>query len=70
MVNPIRKIVAKNIRQRRMALGLSQEALGFKCSMTHVYLSKVESGHISIGVDNLARIAKALKVKPYDLLKD
>ncbi|MGH7238103.1 MAG: helix-turn-helix domain-containing protein [Candidatus Saccharimonadales bacterium] len=69
MVNPIRKIVAKNIRNYRKELNLSQEALGFRCSMPHVYISKVESAQISIGVDNLARIAKALGVKPSELLE-
>lgn len=70
MVNPIRKIVARNIREYRKALNLSQEALGFRCSMTHVYISKVESEQVSIGIDNLARLAKALKITPDLLLKE
>jgi len=54
----------------RKSLNLSQEALGFRCSMPHAYISKVESGQVSVGIDNIARIAKALKVKPFELLKD
>jgi transcriptional regulator with XRE-family HTH domain len=69
VVSSIRKIVAKNIRNYRKALNLSQEAVGFRCSMPHVYISKVESGQVSVGLDNIARIAKALKVEPYELLK-
>lgn len=70
MVNPVRKIVAHNVRRFRKNLNLSQEALGFRCSMPHVYISKVEAGQVSIGIDNIARIAKALKVEPWELLKD
>lgn len=52
-----------------MKLGLSQEALGFKCKMPDVYISKIERGVLNVGIDNLERLAKALKVDPDLLLK-
>ena len=37
--------------------------------MPDVYISKLERGILNIGIDNLEKIAKALKVEPYELLK-
>jgi transcriptional regulator with XRE-family HTH domain len=65
----IRKSLARNLKARRLELGLSQEALGFKCKMPDVYISKIERGVLNVGIDNLERIAKALKIDPELLLK-
>lgn len=70
MVNKIRKTLARNIRHHRKLCNLSQEALGFKCGMSNVYISRIESGDFAISIDTLARLSKALKVKPFELLKD
>jgi transcriptional regulator with XRE-family HTH domain len=64
----LRKVVAKNVRFHRKSLGLSQEELATKCKMHDNYISKVELAKISIGIDNLERIAVVLKVPPYVLL--
>ena len=68
MTHPLRKIVAQNVRFHRLALGYSQEKLAVKSGMHDNYISKVELGKISLGIDNLERIAKALKIPPYSLL--
>jgi transcriptional regulator with XRE-family HTH domain len=65
----IRKVLARNLKERRLKLGLSQEALGFKCKMPDVYISKIERGILNVGIDNLERLAKALKVDPEALLR-
>jgi transcriptional regulator with XRE-family HTH domain len=65
----IRIVVAKNVRYFRKKLELSQEALGFKCQMPDVYISKLERGVLNVGIDNLAKIANALGVKPSQLLE-
>jgi len=64
----LRKLVARNIRFHRTSLGFSQEELALKSGMHDNYISKVELAKISIGIDNLERIAKALKVPGYVLL--
>jgi transcriptional regulator with XRE-family HTH domain len=69
LVSKIRKNLAQNIRYLRKLRDLSQEALGFKCGMSNVYISRIESGDFAVSIDTLARIAKALKVEPYELLK-
>jgi len=61
-------VVGNNVRYFRKKLGLSQEALGFKCKVPDVYISKLERGILNVGVDNLEKIAKALGVKPSLLL--
>ena len=64
----LKEIVAKNIRFQRLKSKLTQEELAYKCGMHDNYISKVELGKVSIGIDNLERVAKALGVKPSLLL--
>ncbi|MFI5202015.1 MAG: helix-turn-helix domain-containing protein [Candidatus Kapaibacterium sp.] len=68
MISRLRRIVAKNIRSIRIKRALTQEQLASKCKMHDNYISKVELGKVSIGIDNLSRVAKALKIAPHLLL--
>ena len=68
MTLKLRKIVAANIRHRRATLGYTQEQLAAKCAMHDNYISKVELGKVSVGLDNIERFAKALRVAPHELL--
>jgi transcriptional regulator with XRE-family HTH domain len=70
VVSKIRKTLARNVRHYRKLQNLSQETLGFKCGMSNVYVSRIESGDFAVSIDTLARIAKALKTTPDVLLKD
>lgn len=56
------------VRRERHRRGLSQEDLGFEADLDRTYISGVERGKRNIGLLNIHRIAKALKVKPRDLL--
>lgn len=58
------------MRKLRAEQGLSQEALAFDSGLNRTYLSSVERSERNISVDNIARIAKALGVEPWKLLKD
>jgi transcriptional regulator with XRE-family HTH domain len=69
VVSKIRKTLARNIRHFRKLHNLSQETLGFKCGMSNVYISRIESGDFAVSIDTLDRIAKALGVKPGLLLE-
>ncbi|MEM8652249.1 MAG: helix-turn-helix transcriptional regulator [Pseudomonadota bacterium] len=64
-----RKSVGKNVRKFREAVGLSQEQLAFETELHRAYISGVERGVRNPTVLVLDRLAKALKVKPYQLLK-
>lgn len=63
-------MLAKNMRRLRANRGLSQEALAHECGINRTYLSGVERSERNISLDNIARIAKGLKVEPWKLLKD
>jgi transcriptional regulator with XRE-family HTH domain len=67
---PLRDILAKNMRRLRAARALTQEALAHDCGINRTYLSSVERSERNISIDNVARIAKGLKVEPWKLLKD
>jgi transcriptional regulator with XRE-family HTH domain len=63
-------ILAKNMRRLRAERGLSQEALAHDCRIDRTYLSSVERSERNVSIDNVARIAAALGVEAWILLKD
>lgn len=65
----IHQVIGANIRFYRKKLGLTQEALAGKVSFTSNYIACVERSEEKLSIDGLARIAKALKVHPSELLK-
>jgi ribosome-binding protein aMBF1 (putative translation factor) len=67
---PLRDVLAKNMRRLRAARGLSQEALAHESDMNRTYLSAVERSERNVSIDNIARIAKALRIEEWKLLKD
>lgn len=66
--SPLIKL-GQNIRTRREALGLSQEALAFQAGLDRTYIGGVERGERNLGVLNLCRIAHALEVLPSTLIE-
>jgi transcriptional regulator with XRE-family HTH domain len=58
------------MRRLRATRGLSQEALAHECGINRTYLSAVERAERNVSIDNIARIAKGLKVDPWKLLKE
>jgi transcriptional regulator with XRE-family HTH domain len=67
---PLRDVLASNLRRLRAARGLSQEALAHESGVNRTYLSSVERAERNVSIDNIARIAKALAVEPWRLLKE
>jgi transcriptional regulator with XRE-family HTH domain len=65
-----RDILAKDMRRLRATRGLSQEALAHESGMGRTYLSGVERSERNVSIDNIARIAKGLRVEPWKLLSD
>lgn len=64
----INKDVGLNIRRIREEKGLSQEKLAFQAELHRAYIGQIERGEKNIGLKNLEKIAKALKVSVKDLL--
>lgn len=56
-----RKFGAK-LRQERQKLGISQEELGFRTGLDRTYISGIERGERNPTLQNIGRIAKALKI--------
>ncbi len=64
----IRKKFGKNVKTKRLELGLSQEALAFDANSNRTYISDVERGTRNPSIEVVERIAKALGVTMGELL--
>jgi transcriptional regulator with XRE-family HTH domain len=65
-----RKSLAQAIRHYRRQAKLTQERLGEAANLNPKYVGEVERMEKTISLDALARIAKALKVRLEDLVRD
>ena len=70
MAQAYRRTVGQQIRAYRREAGLTQEQLAEKASLSYKYLGEVERGVVNVSLDSLMRLAKALKLKVADLVRD
>lgn len=68
--NSLRQILADNIKKNRNKLGLSQEELADLCNLHRTYISDVERCNRNISIDNIEKIALALKMPAFELLTE
>lgn len=66
----IKTILGSNIKILRQKNQLSQEKLAEKASLHRTYIGAIERGERNVSLENIALIAKVLKVEPYELLKE
>ena len=66
---PLRKVLAENLRRYRANLGLSQESLADEAGLHRTFVGAVERSERNISLDNIEKLAGALKVSPYELLR-
>lgn len=64
----INERVGLNIRKIREDRGISQEKLAALADLHRAYVGQIERGEKNIGLKNLEKIAKALRVEIKDLL--
>ncbi len=64
-----RKILAANLRQLRAERGISQEGLADLAGLHRTYVGSIERSERNVSIDNIAKLAAALKVEARDLLK-
>jgi len=61
-MSQINKKVGLKIRKLREKKGWSQEQLAFETGCHRAYIGQIERGEKNIGLKNLEKIAKALKI--------
>jgi transcriptional regulator with XRE-family HTH domain len=55
-----RKIFAQNLRAKRAALGISQEALADRAGLHRTYVGSLERAERNVSIDNIEKLAYAL----------
>jgi transcriptional regulator with XRE-family HTH domain len=65
----LRKVFAANVRRLRKDAGLSQEAFADLCGLHRTYIGSIERAERNVSIDNVARIAAALSVEGWELLR-
>jgi transcriptional regulator with XRE-family HTH domain len=61
-------VCGETIRSYRKSAGMSQEKLAERADLHHNYVGEIERGEKAATIDTLLKIAKALGVRPGDLL--
>jgi transcriptional regulator with XRE-family HTH domain len=64
----IKRWVGARVRELREAKGWSQEELGFQAGLHRNYVGGIERGERNVAIVNIGKLAKALGVRPRDLL--
>jgi transcriptional regulator with XRE-family HTH domain len=60
--------VGRRVRELRLAAGLSQEGLAAEAGLHRTYVGSLERGERNVSVVNLYALARALGIKPGQLL--
>jgi transcriptional regulator with XRE-family HTH domain len=68
-IGKLRKIVAGNVRRLRKARGFSQEAFADECGLHRTYIGSIERAERNVSLDNIERMAFALSIQGWELLK-
>lgn len=66
---PTRGKFGKRLREIRKKAGLSQEELGFRAGLHRTYIGSIERGEQNVSIDNIHKLAKALKSPVSELFK-
>ncbi|MBP5428638.1 MAG: helix-turn-helix transcriptional regulator [Clostridia bacterium] len=61
------KVFGTNVRKLRTKAGVSQEKFAELCGLHRTYISDIECFRRSISLDNIQKIADALKIETYKL---
>jgi len=70
MENAIRLKLGRKIKELRKKCNYAQEKLSEIADIDYKYIQRIEGKHPpALKIDTIVKLAKALKVKPYNLLK-
>ena len=65
----VRIAFGRRLRELRHRVALSQEALALQCGLDRSYVGQVERGERNLSLENIHKLAAALKVEPAELLR-
>lgn len=65
----LRHILAKNVRNRRNAMGWSQEDLAEAANLNRTSISSIETSKFATTIDTIERLAGALQSPAWELLR-
>ena len=68
-IGELRRVVAGNVRRLRKDEGLSQEAFADLCNLHRTYIGAIERAERNVSLDNVEKLAAALRVAGWELLK-
>jgi transcriptional regulator with XRE-family HTH domain len=63
-----RERLAQNLKKWRVKRGMSQDVLSATAGLSRVHISRLENSVDTVSLDNLEKLAQALKVDIVDLL--
>lgn len=63
-LNETTRVFGERVRERRLELGLSQEAAAVRCGIHWTQLGKVERGQRSLRLETIVKIAEGLHIDP------
>lgn len=69
-LNATTRVFGERVRDRRLELGLSQEAAAVRCGIHWTQLGKVERGQRSLRLETIVKIADGLDIVAGDLVNE
>ena len=69
MEQKIKRLFGKRVRERRLALGLTQQELADRAGLHRSYIGEIELGRRNVTLKSVAKIAKVLQVDVASLLE-
>jgi len=66
----LRVRLGRAVRRLRKSASYSQESFADACHLHRTYMGAVERGETNISLDNIERIARALRLTPAQLLTE
>ena len=69
MEQKIKRLFGKRVRERRLALGLTQQELADRAGLHRSYIGEIELGRRNVTLKSAAKIAEVLQVDVASLLE-
>lgn len=70
MKQQVKILFGKRVRERRLALGMTQQELADHAGLHRSYIGEIELGGRNVSLENIAKIAAALNIGIGSLLED